>query len=999
MAGWTGPALPTQWTWTAERPPWVGRRRELKQLERCWPAVEHGARQLVLVAAEPGAGKSRLVTEVAVALHARGVPVLVGQCTSDLGLPFDPLVTPIRALLSAVEAGRIGLRNDPEGSRDETRLLLRLLTSGESPAATSQVNLEVRALGAVRSALTAACADGPVVMVLEDLHWAAESALRALRHIVERTADLPLLILATHRDTPPDTSDSLSQLSTEMLRWSGTQVIRLEGLQTAEVRSYLTAVGAGDAAAVDQVAAVLRERTGGNPFLLGEVWRDLRDHGGLDRVTSGRLVVPGSLQTLVRQRLAHLPPAHRRAVSLGAVIADSFDVLLVRAAATEPWSLEMVYQAMTAAASEGLVECVPDRLGHYRFPHALARQAVLQEMEPYARASAHAAVARALEGDGDVRDPTRLIQLAHHFSMAVGLGLECRAVAYLEQAAALAATRLAHSDAAAHLERAAQLAPEGAQRDRLTLAAAASHVRAGHLEQARSLNEAVATSGDPALRLEAAVGFEAASWLTGVGALRSVELLRAALEDSALEQGVPRRLVAAATYGRALIYAGRTARGQDVLDDAVTRARSVGDRSLLLTVLTAATTGIVNIRVDQGVDRFLRYRDRTVEAASLALAAGELRPLGSASQARVYAAYILGDPAELELAMAELLRVGQETQEPFWVWRGRLLAVSPHLMRCELAAVGECLAEGSRMALSFGHAWGQVDGPLSVPTFVLRRETGGLEFARRVLQDGDLPSHLWAPGLVALYCEVGMAERGRAMLRRTLVEDLAGLRASVTWPASLALLGEAAVRLADPVAAETLLAEAEPFAGLNLMAAEFLAPFGSADRLLAGLLSVLGRPGVEDRYACALEMDTRMGSPLHVATTRAEWAVWLRRTPAPAARVEEQAAPARELAHRHGLVRVHRLLGADPRSGVEPRSEPRSGSQTGGLTARELEVLRLIGLGRSNKDIARELFISEHTAANHVRSILMKTQSANRTAAAHYALRHGLLKNSDDGRE
>lgn len=830
-------------------------------------------------------------------------------------------------------------------------------------------------------------------MVLEDLHWAAESALRALRHIVERTADLPLLILATHRDTPPDTSDALSQLTTEMLRWSGTQVSRLEGLQTAEVCSYLTAVGAGDAAAVDQVAAVLRERTGGNLFLLGEVWRDLRDHGGLDRVTSGRLVVPGSLQTLVRQRLAHLPPAHRHAVSLGAVIGESFDVLLVRAAATEPWSLELVYQAFSAGASEGLVECVPDRLGHYRFPHALARQAVLQEMEPYARASAHAAVARALEGDGDVRDPTRLVQLAHHFSMAVGLGLECRAVAYLEQAAALAATRLAHSDAAAHLERAAQLAPEGAQRDRLTLAAAASHVRAGHLEQARSLNEAVATSGDPALRLDAAVGFEAASWLTGVGALRSVELLRAALEDSALEQGVPQRVVAAAAYGRALIYAGRTARGQDVLDDAVTRARSVGDRSLLLEVLTAATTGIVNFRVDQGVDRFLRHRDRAVEAASLALGAGELRPLGSASQARVYAAYILGDPAELELelAMAELLRVGQETQEPFWVWRGRLLAVSPHLMRCDFAAVGECVLESSRMALSFGHAWGQVDGPLSVPTFVLRRETGGLEFARRVLQNGDVPSHLWAPGLVALYCEVGMAERGRAVLRRTLVEDLAGLRASVTWPASLALLGEAAVRLADPVAAETLLAEAVPFAGLNLMAAEFLAPFGSADRLLAGLLSVLGRPGVEDHFASALEMDTRMGSPLHVATTRAEWAVGLRRTHARAARVEEQAAPARELAHRHGLVRVHRLLGADPRSG--------SGSQPAGLTARELEVLRLIGLGRSNKDIARELFISEHTAANHVRSILMKTRSANRTAAAHYALRHGLLHDSDDGRQ
>lgn len=998
MGTWSGPALPAQWTWTPDRPPWVGRRRELATLERCWAAVEHGARQLVLVAAEPGAGKSRLVMEVSSELHARGVPVLVGQCTSDLGLPFDPLVTPIQALLTAMEAGHIALAEGDlalqagqERSHEEARRLLRLLTSGESPGTASQVNLQVPALGAVLSVLAGACANGPVILVLEDLHWAAESGLRALRHIVERTADLPLLVLATHRDTPPDTSDALSQVTTEMLRWLGTQVIRLEGLERAEISSYLAAVGAGDADAVEAVAAMLRERTGGNPFLLGELWRDVRDRGGLDRVASGRLVVPNSLQALVRQRLGHLQPAHRQAVSLGAVIGESFDVRLVRAAAAEPWSLEMLYQALTTAAAEGLVEAVPDRLGHYRFPHALARQTVLEQMAPYARATAHAAVAHALEGSGGLRDPTRMVQLAHHFSMAVGLGLEDRAVVYLERAADVASTRLAHSDAAALLQRASALTPDGAKRDRLTLAAAAAHVRAGHLEQAQSLNEAVASSGDASLRLEAAVGYEAASWPTGVGTARAVELLRAALDDSSLAQEAPQRVRATAAHGRAMVFAGRTAQGEAVLDDALCRARCLGDQSLLLDVLIAAVISMLNVRVDQGLARFMRHRDRAVEAAALALAAGELRPLGSASQARVYTSYILGDLAELDLARADLERAGRETQEPFWLWRGRLVSVSRELMRCDFAAVGESLDEVSRMALSFGHEWGQVDGPLSLPAFLLRRETGGLEFARRVLVNSDVPGHLWAPGLVALYCELGMTKPARAALRRTMAEDLAELRVSVTWPASLALLGEAVVGLADPVVAEVLLAEAQPFAGLNLMGAEFLAPFGSADRLLAGLLAVLGRPGVEDRYASALEMDTRMGSPLHVATTRAEWARWLRRTHAPAVRVDEQDAPARELARRYGLVRVHRLLGM-----AEPG---RSGARSGDLTAREREVLRLVGLGRSNRVIARELFISEHTAANHVRSILMKTGSTNRTAAAHFALQHGLLDDSDDRRQ
>lgn len=116
--------------------------------------------------------------------------------------------------------------------------------------------------------------------------------------------------------------------------------------------------------------------------------------------------------------------------------------------------------------------------------------------------------------------------------------------------------------------------------------------------------------------------------------------------------------------------------------------------------------------------------------------------------------------------------------------------------------------------------------------------------------------------------------------------------------------------------------------------------------------------------------------------------------------------PARVLAQRHGLVRVLRLLGPDPgvgqdaRVGADARVGPHTrvgpGPPTGELTAREVEVLRLIGLGGSNKDIARDLFISEHTVANHVRSILMKTGSSNRTAAAHHARRHGLLNDSDD---
>lgn len=125
-------------------------------------------------------------------------------------------------------------------------------------------------------------------------------------------------------------------------------------------------------------------------------------------------------------------------------------------------------------------------------------------------------------------------------------------------------------------------------------------------------------------------------------------------------------------------------------------------------MLTAAITGPVNIRIDQGVDAFLRLRDRATEAASLARAQNDLRQLGNASQVRVYGGYVLGHAAEMEAALEDLLHVGAETHEPFWTWRGYMLGGSRYLMRCDFAAATECVVQSSQLARSFGHVWGQV---------------------------------------------------------------------------------------------------------------------------------------------------------------------------------------------------------------------------------------------------------------------------------------------------
>ena len=171
------------------------------------------------------------------------------------------------------------------------------------------------------------------------------------------------------------------------------------------------------------------------------------------------------------------------------------------------------------------------------------------------------------------------------------------------------------------------------------------------------------------------------------------------------------------------------------------------------------------------------------------------------------------------------------------------------------------------------------------------------------------------------------------------------------------------------------------YAGTNLVAGQFVAVFGSAERYLGALDSLLRGPA-EEELAAALEMDTRMGSVLHQAHTLAAQVAHARRT---GADVADLTGRARRLAEPLGLRRVLRFL-----DGAEPRvPAPR---RPGGLTSREAEVLQLLGEGLLNREIAERLVISENTAANHVRSILAKTGSGNRTQAAMFAAAHGLLE-------
>jgi DNA-binding CsgD family transcriptional regulator len=278
--------------------------------------------------------------------------------------------------------------------------------------------------------------------------------------------------------------------------------------------------------------------------------------------------------------------------------------------------------------------------------------------------------------------------------------------------------------------------------------------------------------------------------------------------------------------------------------------------------------------------------------------------------------------------------------------------------------------------------------------FRIRREQGRLAElapAVRILAGGAERAGPWRPGLVAVLVELGMEDEARRELSRLVAEGIDGYRTSL-WTATLAYLADASCALGDETTAALVYPELEPLAGANVMIGHLVGCYGAADRYLGMLAATLGEAErAEEHFERALELNRRMEMPTWVAHTAYEYARFLRgRGRGDRSRAQALAGEAATLAERIGmrelLARIRALDLAALATGVD--------GLPNGLSPREAQILGLVAQGLSNKEIGSALAISEHTAANHIRSILRKTDCANRTEAASFAHRHGLVSTS-----
>lgn len=367
MPGWTRPPLPGRWTGAAH-PAFVGRSSLLSVIEKAWFAAAAGARQAVFVGGEPGAGKSRLVAEAATVLYGQHATVLLGTCVAELGPPYQPFVDPIEIIRASAEVG-------DRGVLDRLAVLI-----GRAPATgRAGVEHDPRALyQAVVDGIADVAEHGPVVLVLEDLHWAGPASLQLLTFVVERTADLPVLMLATARSTPPDRSSTFATVVAELAHQDGVRSIDVPPLTLEDVTEYLRQEARLQPEEALAAAQILHQQTRGNPFFLREVWRDLFLRGRITALGDAPIRPPRSVRDTVSSRLGLLPSGSRRVVELAAVIGDDVEIAVL--AAVAQGDAETTLAGLDDAVASGLLETAPEADGQVRFHHALARQAVLDSL-------------------------------------------------------------------------------------------------------------------------------------------------------------------------------------------------------------------------------------------------------------------------------------------------------------------------------------------------------------------------------------------------------------------------------------------------------------------------------------------------------------------------------------------------------------------------------------------------------------------------------------------
>ena len=437
------------------RTSFVGRESEQSDIRHFLDLAIAGRGGLVLIGGEPGIGKTRLVEEISADARGRGVVVLTGHCYDMQGMqPYLPFVEVLEAGVRSIEPGAL-LTALGDAAPEAAKLMPQLRHTFPDIAPAIELPLEQERrylLNSLRDFFVRAAQWRPLVVVVEDLHWADEGSLLLLGHLAQRLAELPLLMLATYREEELSTNQSLAHALGDLLRGRLAHDLRLPRLPASDVAAMLRAQGSGDPP--PGLLRLIHAETEGNPLFVEEVFRQLSeerkvfDAEGRWRtdVTISEVEVPRSVRLLIERRLQRLGEPCRRALATAAVIGRNFDYHLL--AAVSDLGDEGLLDAIEEAERSHLVEAIPASSdARYTFTHELIRHTLLGTLAFARRQRIHGRIADTMERLLGDRAGEQAGHVAHHLQQAGGFAEPAKTLRYLTLAGERALAAAAFEEA------------------------------------------------------------------------------------------------------------------------------------------------------------------------------------------------------------------------------------------------------------------------------------------------------------------------------------------------------------------------------------------------------------------------------------------------------------------------------------------------------------------------------------------------------------------------